>query len=128
MDLSSITTHAQRLSARIAENISERSKDLGLDAEYNAAISPGSTGINQKLPKIAQGILNNSRLWDRHLEISSVNGEIETKKLLGSKHENERLEGLKRVLVVFNVQEEIGSILFSIRFQLFTFACSSRLS
>ncbi|KAG0148799.1 hypothetical protein CROQUDRAFT_60083 [Cronartium quercuum f. sp. fusiforme G11] len=100
MDLSSLATHAQRLSARLAENLAERSKDLGLDAEYNAVTSSGSTGLNHKLPMIAQGLLNNSRLWDKHLEISSPNGEIETKRLLGSKHESERIEGLKRVLVM----------------------------
>lgn len=100
MDLSSLTTHAQRLSARLAENLAEGSKDLGLDPEYNAATSTGSNALNQTLPIIAQGLLNHSRLWDRYLEISTSKGESETKRLLGSRHETERVEGLKRILVV----------------------------
>lgn len=101
MDLSSLATHAQRLSARLSENIAERSKDLGLDPEYN--ISNPSNSISNKLPILAhaQGLLGNSfRYWERLSDLSSAEGEMETKKLLGSRSEADRVEGLKRVTVM----------------------------
>ncbi|MBW0460462.1 hypothetical protein O181_000177 [Austropuccinia psidii MF-1] len=103
MDLSSLATHAQRLSARLSENLAERSKDLGLDPEYNLA-NPSSS-LTNKLPIFAhaQGLLANSiRLWDRLPEISSPTGEIETKRLLSSKSEPDRVEGLKRVILMMS--------------------------
>lgn len=106
MDLSSLATHAQRLSARLSENIAERSKDLGLDPEYN--ISNPSNSISNKLPILAhaQGLLGNSfRYWERLSDLSSAEGEMETKKLLGSRSEADRVEGLKRVTVVNDVQK-----------------------
>ncbi|PLW48634.1 hypothetical protein PCASD_03442 [Puccinia coronata f. sp. avenae] len=101
MDLSTLANHAQRLSARLSENLAERTKDLGLDPEYN--LSNPSNTLNNKLPILAhaQGLLGNSLpLWERLGELTSVEGELETKRLLGSKSESDRVEGLKRVTVI----------------------------
>lgn len=103
MDLSTLASHAQRLSARLSENLAERTKDLGLDPEYN--LSNPSNNLNNKLPILAhaQGLLGNAPpLWERLGELTSVEGEQETKRLLGSKSESDRVEGLKRVTVVRN--------------------------
>jgi len=101
MDLSTLASHAQRLSARLSENLAERTKDLGLDPEYN--LSNPSNTLNNKLPILAhaQGLLGNAPpLWERLGELTSVEGELETKRLLGSKSESDRVEGLKRVTVI----------------------------
>ncbi|KAI8445276.1 adaptin N terminal region-domain-containing protein [Phakopsora pachyrhizi] len=101
MDLSLITTHAQRLSARLSENISERSKELGLDPVYNSS-NPSSI-IASKLPILshAQNLLGNPPgLWDKVSELSSTEAEVETRRLLGSKSPSDRLQGLKRVTVM----------------------------
>ncbi|KAA1088394.1 AP-3 complex subunit beta [Puccinia graminis f. sp. tritici] len=101
MDLSTLANHAQRLSARLSENLAERTKDLGLDPEYN--LSNPSNTLNNKLPILAhaQGLLGNALpYWERLSELTSVEGELETKRLLGSKSESERVEGLKRVTVI----------------------------
>ncbi|WAR52506.1 hypothetical protein PtB15_1B948 [Puccinia triticina] len=101
MDLSTLASHAQKLSARLSENLAERTKDLGLDPEYNLS-NPSST-LNNKLPILAhaQGLLGNSTpYWERLSELTSVQGESETKRLLGSKSESDRVEGLKRVTVL----------------------------
>ncbi|KAH9466243.1 hypothetical protein Pst134EB_001302 [Puccinia striiformis f. sp. tritici] len=101
MDLSTWANHAQRLSARLSENLAERTKDLGLDAEYN--LSNPSNTLNNKLPILAhaQGLLGNSLpYWERLSELTSIEGEIETKRLLGSKSESDRVEGLKRVTAI----------------------------
>lgn len=92
MDLSTLTTHAQRLGARLSENLAERSKDLGLPLSLDALSNPTAAALN-----LAGGL--GKGMWDDP-KLQTAEGERETRKLLGSKSEREREDGLRRVILV----------------------------
>ncbi|KDE09873.1 hypothetical protein MVLG_00271 [Microbotryum lychnidis-dioicae p1A1 Lamole] len=80
--LASLKTNAQRLGARLGENLAEHSRDLGLIDGF-ASGSGGGSG----------------RYLENGAVITSV-GIEETKKMLASKRESDRVDGLKRVIAM----------------------------
>ncbi|GAA5860737.1 hypothetical protein JCM1840_001947 [Sporobolomyces johnsonii] len=80
--LAQLRTNVERLGARLSENLSEHSRDLGLVDSF-ASGSGGGSG--------------------KYLESGAVltaAGIEETKRMLASKRESERMEGLKRVIAM----------------------------
>ncbi|GAA5959599.1 hypothetical protein JCM21900_002950 [Sporobolomyces salmonicolor] len=80
--LAQLRTNVERLGARLSENLSEHSRDLGLVDSF-ASGSGGGSG--------------------KYLESGAVltaAGMEETKRMLVSKRESERMEGLKRVIAM----------------------------
>ncbi|ORY50688.1 Clathrin/coatomer adaptor, adaptin-like protein [Leucosporidium creatinivorum] len=80
--LASLKTNAARLGARLGENLAEHSRDLGLIDSFASGTGGGS---------------------GKYLESGAVvttAGIDETKKLLASRRESDRMDGLKRVVAM----------------------------
>ncbi|GAA5864433.1 hypothetical protein JCM8547_005818 [Rhodosporidiobolus lusitaniae] len=89
--LQQLRTNVERLGARLGENLAEHSRDLGLVDSFASGTS-GSAG--------------------KYLESGAVvtpAGVEETKRLLASKHERERTEGLKRVIAMMTKSLPVSS-------------------
>lgn len=106
MDLSTLSTHAARLGARLSENLAERSKDLGLPLSLDALSNPTAAAMN-----LAGGL--GKGMWDDP-KLQTPEGEREIRRLLESKSEREREDGLRRVILVSSLallgRRRLGSL------------------
>ncbi|GAA5901016.1 hypothetical protein JCM6882_006002 [Rhodosporidiobolus microsporus] len=89
--LRQLRTNVERLGARLGENLAEHSRDLGLVDSFASGTSGGA---------------------GKYLENGAVltpAGTEETRRLLGSKSERERTEGLKRVIAMMTKSLPVSS-------------------